>query len=250
MQRASTPRGGTCVCLTPSSADSLNHRITLHAREQDWPCFVALENEALSGSPLSPSRNCGFLQKPHPLSFLILGGSRWGWSVLPHVDASVVSDVTTKAARREQPAAFPAPPNPSPPPFGVHTVRPDVDLGSNSLLFFPLRSKSFKSFFVLPEEEKHMGLSKWGFSASSCCSQAPEPQPQIPLQSYSANGVFSRGTWARSGAVLGSGREQAGSLVSKGQGPRALHPVAPATPSFPIPQHLREHPPNQVLAGD
>lgn len=113
--------------------------------------------------------------------------------MLPHVGASVASDVIRKAARKEQAAALLSraqPPTPQPhTSMGRelrvrHIVRPDVDLGANSVLFFPLRSKSFKSFFLLPEERKHMGLSGRGFSAPSCCSQAPEtpPQPQISLQ--------------------------------------------------------------------
>ena len=92
--------------------------------------------------------------------------------------ASVASDVTRKAARKEQPAALLSQAQaPIPRPHTSvgrelrvrHIVRPDVDLGSNSVLFSPLRSKSFKSFFLLPEEEKHMGLCGRGFSAPSCC---------------------------------------------------------------------------------
>ena len=126
--------------------------------------------------------------------------------MLPHVGASVATDVTRKAARKEQPAALLSraqPPVPQPhTSVGRelrvrHIVRPDVALGSNSVLFSPLRSKSFKSFFLLPEEGKHMGLSGRGFSAPSCCSQAPEapPQPQISLhlsQSMGSPGVAPR----------------------------------------------------------
>ena len=115
-------------------------------------------------------------------------------SALPHVGAaSVVSDVTRKAARREQPAALPPlahPPPSNPAPRWAESLGLDILSGQMWIWvlilfsFFPLRSKSFKSFFLLPQEEKHMGLSGWGFSAPSCCSQAPEawPQSQICLQ--------------------------------------------------------------------
>lgn len=66
--------------------------------------------------------------------------------MLPHVGASVASDVTRKAARKEQPAALLSraqPPIPQPhTSVGRelrvrHIVRPDVDLGSNSVLSPP-----------------------------------------------------------------------------------------------------------------
>lgn len=83
----------------------------------------------------------------------------------------------------------PNPPSPNPTPRWAESLGLDILSGQMwiwvLILFFlhhpPTRSKSFKSFFLLPEEGKHMGLSGRGFSAPSCCSQAPEapPQPQI-----------------------------------------------------------------------
>ena len=66
--------------------------------------------------------------------------------MLPHVGASVASDVTRKAARKEQAAALLSRAQaPTPQPHTSmgrelrvrHIVRPDVDLGANSVLFSP-----------------------------------------------------------------------------------------------------------------
>lgn len=90
------------------------------------PHSVAGENKALRGSQLSQSRNYCFLQNLHPF-FLVLGGSRWGWSALPHVGASAVSDFTRKAARRKRPAALlPHPPPLTPMPQWAESLGLDI----------------------------------------------------------------------------------------------------------------------------
>lgn len=119
------------------SAAHLSLQRRLKHREQQGHS-VAWENEALGGSQLSQSRNCRFLQKPNP--FLVLGGSRWRWSALPHVGASVV----VMSPERQLGGSNQLLSRPLPNPHALvgrelrvrHIVRPDVDLGSNSLLFF------------------------------------------------------------------------------------------------------------------
>lgn len=153
--------------------------------------------EVLRGSQLSQSRNRGSLQKPHPFSFLTLGGSRcgqpcptWAPPLLSVMSPERQLGGSNQLLSRPWRTAPPPPPPSNPAPrwaesLGLAILSDQMWIWVLILFsFFPLRSKSFKSFFLLPQEEKHMGLSGWGFSAPSCCSQAPEarPQSQICLQ--------------------------------------------------------------------
>lgn len=133
---ASIPRGHMFVCCSSFPARRLTHN---------------RGEEVLRGSQLSQSRNRGSLQKPHPFSFLTLGGSRCGqpcptWA--PPL-LSVMSPERQLGGSNQllsRPWRTPHPPPPALQPCTSvgrelrvrHIVRPDVDLGSNSLLFFPL----------------------------------------------------------------------------------------------------------------
>lgn len=117
---------------------------------------------------------------------------------------------------------------------------------------FPLRSKSFKPFYLLPEE---MELEQVEILASNSCSQALQFQPQICVQSYPANGISGSGVQAQSGAVCGlitrssSGKKQICSLPLRARDPGPLFYYSWNT-LLPHRSAPKSKPPNQVLAGN
>lgn len=147
-------KGLTRVCCSPSRQMRLNHNITCAAwKAAGWTHFVTGENEVLRGSQLSP-RNLGFLQKPNHSP----SGSGWIQMGRPvhHMGASVASDVTRKAARKEHqllscPRSKPLSPNPTPrwaESLGLDILSGQMWIWVLILFFSPLRSKSFKSSFL------------------------------------------------------------------------------------------------------